>query len=263
MRVATLVRGMLTGGLGVNPAETIQLQTGRWALKFLFISLAVTPIRRLTRWNVVIQFRRMLGRFASFYPTLHMPPHCRVVAPLLPDAALRVLLRVRPELRDRHDGDRRLQAPVHRPRLHGVPAAHPACGAVAQGLDPAAREEVDAAAPARLRRRDPGDDPFRVEGEGVHRRSGALRRHPPRAARLLRGLGAVDAPIRCARDSGDAAGLSGLTQDLLRHSQLSAFAALRHQLKLSRADRWGLDGAHSPPESAISLKSRLFITTCR
>jgi sulfoxide reductase heme-binding subunit YedZ len=69
--VALLVRGALTGNLGVNPAETIQLQTGRWALKFLFISLAVTPIRRVTGWNVLIQFRRMLGLFAFFYATLH------------------------------------------------------------------------------------------------------------------------------------------------------------------------------------------------
>ena len=69
--VALLVRGMLTGTLGVNPAETIQLQTGRWALKFLFLSLAVTPVRRVTGWNVVIQFRRMLGLFAFFYATLH------------------------------------------------------------------------------------------------------------------------------------------------------------------------------------------------
>lgn len=68
---ALLVRGMLTGDLGVNPAETIQLQTGRWALKFLFISLAVTPIRRLTGWNLVIQYRRMLGLFAFFYATSH------------------------------------------------------------------------------------------------------------------------------------------------------------------------------------------------
>jgi sulfoxide reductase heme-binding subunit YedZ len=69
--VALLVRGMLTGDLGVNPPETIQLQTGRWALKFLLISLAITPIRRLTGWNVVIQYRRMLGLFAFFYATLH------------------------------------------------------------------------------------------------------------------------------------------------------------------------------------------------
>jgi methionine sulfoxide reductase heme-binding subunit len=69
--VAMLVRGFLTGNLGVNPAETIQLETGRWTLKFLLLSLAVTPVRRLTGWNVVIQFRRMIGLFAFFYAVLH------------------------------------------------------------------------------------------------------------------------------------------------------------------------------------------------
>ena len=69
---ALLVRGLLTGNLGVNPAETIQLETGRWALKFLLLSLAVTPVRRLTGWNIVIQYRRMLGLFAFFYATLHL-----------------------------------------------------------------------------------------------------------------------------------------------------------------------------------------------
>jgi methionine sulfoxide reductase heme-binding subunit len=69
--LAWLLWGMLHGTLGVNPAETIQLQTGRWALKFLLITLAVTPLRRLTGWNVVIQYRRMLGLFAFFYASLH------------------------------------------------------------------------------------------------------------------------------------------------------------------------------------------------
>jgi len=69
--VAMLVRGFLTGNLGVNPAETIQLETGRWTLKFLLLSLAVTPVRRLTGWNIVIQFRRMIGLFAFFYALLH------------------------------------------------------------------------------------------------------------------------------------------------------------------------------------------------
>ena len=72
MPLALLVRGMIAGTLGVNPAETVQLETGRWALKFLLISLAVTPVRRLTGWNVVIQYRRMLGLFAFFYATLHL-----------------------------------------------------------------------------------------------------------------------------------------------------------------------------------------------
>lgn len=68
---ALLVRGLLTGNLGVNPAETIQLATGRWTFRFLLLTLAVTPVRRLTGWNPIIQYRRMLGLFAFFYGTLH------------------------------------------------------------------------------------------------------------------------------------------------------------------------------------------------
>jgi sulfoxide reductase heme-binding subunit YedZ len=66
-----LLRGLFTGNLGVNPAETIQLSTGLWAFRFLLFTLAVTPLRRLTHWNVIIQYRRMLGLFAFFYATLH------------------------------------------------------------------------------------------------------------------------------------------------------------------------------------------------
>src|SRR5262245_11225060 len=70
--VGLLAYKLLTGGdLGVNPAETIQLETGRWTFKFLLLTLAVTPVRRVTGWNVVIQFRRMLGLFAFFYGVLH------------------------------------------------------------------------------------------------------------------------------------------------------------------------------------------------
>jgi methionine sulfoxide reductase heme-binding subunit len=60
-----------TNDLGVNPAETLQLETGEWALKFLLITLAITPLRRLTGWNRVIQYRRMVGLFSFFYATLH------------------------------------------------------------------------------------------------------------------------------------------------------------------------------------------------
>lgn len=69
--LALLIRGALTESLGVNPAETIQLETGRWSLRFLLLSLAVTPLRRLTGWNPVIQFRRMVGLFAFFYAVCH------------------------------------------------------------------------------------------------------------------------------------------------------------------------------------------------
>jgi sulfoxide reductase heme-binding subunit YedZ len=68
---ALLVRAGVNGTLGVNPAETLQLETGVWALRFLVVTLAITPIRRITGWNRVIQYRRMLGLFAFFYACLH------------------------------------------------------------------------------------------------------------------------------------------------------------------------------------------------
>jgi sulfoxide reductase heme-binding subunit YedZ len=60
-----------TGGLGVNPIEEITHRTGDWALRLLLATLAVTPIRRMTGWQPVIRFRRMLGLFAFSYATLH------------------------------------------------------------------------------------------------------------------------------------------------------------------------------------------------
>ena len=62
----------LTGRLSANPIEDITLTTGIWALRFLLVSLAITPIRRITGWQRVIQYRRMLGLFAFFYATLHL-----------------------------------------------------------------------------------------------------------------------------------------------------------------------------------------------
>lgn len=61
-----------TGRTGPNPAEDIILTTGIWALRFLLITLAVTPVRRLTGVNVIIQYRRMLGLFAFFYACVHL-----------------------------------------------------------------------------------------------------------------------------------------------------------------------------------------------
>ena len=70
---AFLGHGLFYGGdLGPNPAETIQLSTGIWALRFLLVSLAITPIRRLTKWNRIISYRRFFGLFAFFYAFLHL-----------------------------------------------------------------------------------------------------------------------------------------------------------------------------------------------
>jgi methionine sulfoxide reductase heme-binding subunit len=57
--------------LGANPIETITHVTGDWTLRFLLITLAVTPLRRLTGWNALARLRRMLGLFAFFYACLH------------------------------------------------------------------------------------------------------------------------------------------------------------------------------------------------
>ena len=67
-----LAAGLVRGTLGANPAEALQLETGIWALRFLLASLAVTPLRRLTGWNRLIQYRRMIGLFAFFYASLHL-----------------------------------------------------------------------------------------------------------------------------------------------------------------------------------------------
>ncbi|QGZ55752.1 protein-methionine-sulfoxide reductase heme-binding subunit MsrQ [Paraburkholderia acidiphila] len=69
--LARLVLFGFTDGLGANPIEFITRSTGLWTLVFLCITLAVTPLRRLTGWNTLVRFRRMLGLFAFFYATLH------------------------------------------------------------------------------------------------------------------------------------------------------------------------------------------------
>ncbi len=66
-----IVRAM-TGRLSANPIEDITLTTGIWTFRFLLLTLVVTPLRRVTGWNRVIQYRRMLGLFAFTYGTLHL-----------------------------------------------------------------------------------------------------------------------------------------------------------------------------------------------
>ncbi len=58
--------------LGANPAEYITRSTGDWTLRFLLLTLAVTPLRTLTGWHMLARFRRMLGLFVFFYGVLHL-----------------------------------------------------------------------------------------------------------------------------------------------------------------------------------------------
>src|SRR6185369_11467096 len=60
------------GRAGANPTEFITRTTGMLALVFLTITLAVTPLRAVTGWNWLVNFRRALGLFAFFYGALHL-----------------------------------------------------------------------------------------------------------------------------------------------------------------------------------------------
>lgn len=61
----------ISGSLGANPVEQIQDRLGNWGLRFIMITLAVTPLRRITGKPELLRFRRMLGLFAFFYTLMH------------------------------------------------------------------------------------------------------------------------------------------------------------------------------------------------
>ncbi len=61
-----------SGDLGANPVETLLHHFGEWTLRLMLVTLAVTPVRRLTGWNQAVRLRRMLGLFAFFYAVLHL-----------------------------------------------------------------------------------------------------------------------------------------------------------------------------------------------
>ena len=70
--LALLVWHGFHDGLGANPIEKITHTTGDWTLIFLLVTLAITPLRKLTRQYWLIGLRRMFGLFAFFYGSLHL-----------------------------------------------------------------------------------------------------------------------------------------------------------------------------------------------
>ncbi|MDX5151394.1 MAG: hypothetical protein R3188_02875, partial [Acidiferrobacterales bacterium] len=58
--------------LGANPVEALSHRTGSWALRFLWITLAITPLRKQFGWIRLVPLRRMLGLYAFFYASLHL-----------------------------------------------------------------------------------------------------------------------------------------------------------------------------------------------
>ena len=69
---AVLLYTAIWGDLGPDPAKELSLQTGEWALRFLLVALAMTPLRQIFSQIEFIRQRRMLGLFALFYATLHL-----------------------------------------------------------------------------------------------------------------------------------------------------------------------------------------------
>jgi sulfoxide reductase heme-binding subunit YedZ len=64
--------GLFMGWLGVNPIETLLRELGQWALRFILLGLAISTVRRLTKFNAVMRYRRMIGLFAFFYAIVHL-----------------------------------------------------------------------------------------------------------------------------------------------------------------------------------------------
>jgi methionine sulfoxide reductase heme-binding subunit len=67
-----LLYGVVTNNLGANPTEYLTRATGDWTLRFLCLTLAVTPLRSVTSTPQLARFRRMLGLFVYFYAVLHL-----------------------------------------------------------------------------------------------------------------------------------------------------------------------------------------------
>ena len=82
MALATF--GLLGFSLGANPVEELIHENGEWGLRFLLITLAVTPVRRLTGMLWLVRLRRMLGLFAFFYLVLHFVSYAVIDQRLAP-----------------------------------------------------------------------------------------------------------------------------------------------------------------------------------
>ena len=99
--LAQLVAGVIyfPEWLGANPAEFITRSNGDWTLRFLLITLAVTPLRKLSGWHWLLRFRRMLGLYAFFYGVVHLSSyvafdHVFDVAEILKDIVKRPFITV-------------------------------------------------------------------------------------------------------------------------------------------------------------------------
>jgi len=78
-----------TNDLGPNPEQTVIWTTGLWALRLLLLTLAITPLRKLTGWAELARLRRMFGLFVFFYAALHFTAWLGLVNGFSAEMALR------------------------------------------------------------------------------------------------------------------------------------------------------------------------------
>lgn len=64
--------GVIHNSLGADPARALALETGRWSIRFLLVSLTITPFRELFRLSKLAPLRRTFGLFSLFYASLHL-----------------------------------------------------------------------------------------------------------------------------------------------------------------------------------------------
>lgn len=67
-----LIINIVFDNLGSNPIQALHIRLGDWSLRFLYLTLAITPIQKVTQWRGMADYRQMLGLYAAFYATLHV-----------------------------------------------------------------------------------------------------------------------------------------------------------------------------------------------
>ncbi len=58
--------------LGGNPIQAVHIRLGDWALRFLWLTLAITPLQTITQWRGLSDYRQLFGLYAFFYASLHL-----------------------------------------------------------------------------------------------------------------------------------------------------------------------------------------------
>ncbi len=67
-----LVIDVAFDNLGANPIQALHIRLGDWSLRFLCLTLAITPIQMITKWRGMADYRQLFGMYAFFYATLHV-----------------------------------------------------------------------------------------------------------------------------------------------------------------------------------------------